>query len=283
MAYETLSISTGDIFRSSLRYIEKLLEGFKKNGAITTKITNGGGRSELNIAFDGVNTAMLAKLIETVQDAVADIVITDCKCHYIESTLKLPIEDEISRHAFIRALSGFDRAADKTIASTLINLTPNFLLDSFYTFSLDPLKARWQEVCALANDNACFLVCDGTFRELLRFLISNLESREPEVHLFQREDGVEVLTRALKPVNVYVSDELPADAQVVSKLISIAPKRIVLHRHCEAQSDGVCHSEPHGYTEVRNLSRPTDMTERTCHVIDFIQNLFGSCVQVVQN
>jgi len=273
MTHKVLSISTGEIFSSSLRYIERRL----KSLGVTTKITSKGGRNQLTIvaAHPQVATALV--------DAIADIVITDCKSHYIETSLKLPIEDEVSRHAFIRALSNFDRSQDKAIAKSLIKLTPNFLLDSFYAFSLDVLKERWQEVCALANENACYLVCDGTFNELLRFLISNLETREPEVHLFQRDGGVEVLTRSLKPVNVYVNDELSADAQVVSKLISVAPKRIFLHQACHPERHSACHSEPHGHAEVRNLSKPTDITKRTNHIFDFIQNLFGSCVQVVQS
>ena len=252
MKREVFTISTGNLFSSSLRYIDKRLETFKKSGAVTTKFTNDNGREQLVIVFDGTCEPP-RKITSALADAIADIIITDCKCHYIESSLKLPIEDEINRHAFIRALSSFDRAADLTLAKSLIKLTPNFLLDSFYTFSIDALKTRWQEACALANDNACFLVCDGTFRELLRFLISNLETREKEVHLFQRSDEVEVLTSNLKPASVYVGDELSADAKLVSKLIALAPKRIFLHEQINST-----------------------MQECIC-------NLFGGCVQVVQN
>jgi len=239
-------LSTSGLFGSCLRYIDKRLEPFKKSGAVATCLADVDGRSSLAISLkSGAH-----KVASAIVDAIADIVITDCKFHYIETTLKLPIEDEINRHAFIRALTGLDRATDLALAKSLIKLTPNFLLDSFYTFSLDTLKSRWQEVCALANDNACFLICDGTFRELLRFLISNLESREYEVHLFGRDGGVEVLSRTLKPVNVYVNDELSADAQVVSKLIALAPKRIFLHQ------------------DINPVMQ------------EFVCNLFGSCVVI---
>ena len=276
----SLCISTSGLFLSSLRYIDKRLEPFKKSGAVTTKTSNHDGRNCLYIAFNAFKGGLSARNRQTdanapheiashIIDAIADIVITDCKFHYIESSLHLPIDNEFNRHAFIRALTGFDRATDKSIAKSLINLTPTFLLDSFYTFSLDTLKVRWQEVCVLANDNACFLVCDGTFRELLRFLISNLESSCTEVHLFGRDGGVEVLTRALKPVNVYVNDELSADAQVVSKLIAIAPKRIFLHSPPKTHTNGHCEERSDEAIQPR--------------VFDFIQNLFGSCVQVVQS
>jgi len=248
MEREVFSLSTDGIFSSSLRYIDRRLESFKKGGAVTTEIVEVNGRHQLAVKFDGSR-----KVTSALVDAIADVVITDCKYHYIESSLNLPINDEISRHAFIRALSNFDHTQDLCIAKSLIKLTPNFLLDSFYTFSLDALKARWQEVCALANENACFLVCDGTFRELLRFLISNLESRHAEVHLFQHADRVEVLSGNLKPVDIYVNDELPPDSQIISTLISIAPKRIFLHKDTS--------------------SNP---------VFDFIRDLFRGCVQIVQ-
>ena len=265
MMREIFNISTNDLFVSSLSYIEKRLEPFKKAGLLTAKITRGGGRNQLTIVLNGAKRGKAARnnqnslrdrraLEAALVDALAEVVITDCKVHFIQTSLKLPIEDEISRHAFIRALSGFDRDPDKIIAKSLIKIDANFLLDSFYAFSIDILKTRWLEVCELANENACFLVCDGTFRELLRFLISNLESREPEVHLFRRENGgVDVLTGGLKPINVYIGGELSPDVQVVSKLISIAPKRIFLHR---------------------NISDSP--------VFDFIQSVFGSCVKVLQ-
>jgi len=265
MAHE-IFISTDGTFLSSLRYIDTRLEPFKKSGEVTARITKTGERSVLTVAFDGAARAQTAKerkgdsdtarkIAAVLVDAIADVVITDCKFHFIESSIKLSIEDKICHHAFIRALSSFDRSTDKAIAKSLVHLSENFLLDSFYAFSIDTLKQRWQEVCALANDNACFLVCDGTFRELLRFLISNLESHAPEVHLFNRAGRVEMLANNLKPINVYVNDELPEAAALVSKLIQIAPKRIFLHQEDVAKSP----------------------------VIDIIQNLFGGCVQVVQN
>lgn len=253
-ARDVVTISTDERFAASLRYILKRLESFIKTGVISARILKNGARNELIIAINALDEAKVKKIASTVIDSIAEVVITDCKSYYIESSLKLPIDDEISRHAFIRALSSFDSETDKMIAKSLIKLTPSFLLDSFYQFMIDDLKVRWNEVCGLANENACYLVCAGTFRELLRFLISNLESRASEVHLFKRKNGIEVLNGGLKPINnIYINEDLPADIQVVSKLISVAPKKIFIHDN--------------------------DQTP----LISFIQNLFGGCVQVVQN
>jgi hypothetical protein len=241
---------------------------------VTARITKTGGRAHLTIVLNGLKggkverngetvVQTVRRIASTVVDAIADVVVTDCKSHYIETSLKLPIEDEISRHAFIQALAAFDSAIDKTIAKSLIKLTPDFLLDSFYQFMTDDLKTRWQEVCVLANENAGYLVCGNTFRELLRFLISNLECREREVHLFERAEGMEILSGGLKPFNnIYINEDLPRDVQTVSKLITIAPKKIYLHQDKTA-----------GQPELKTDSP----------LLSFIQNIFGSCVHVVQN
>lgn len=114
-----------------------------------------------------------------VLDAIADVIVTDCKAHYINSCIKLTIRDLVSRHAFTSALLAFDRDTDKIIAKSI--LTEHFKksqelhLDSFYDFMIDVLKERWDEVCLLANDNAQYLMCQKTFTELLQFLISNID------------------------------------------------------------------------------------------------------------
>lgn len=262
MSRTTLNISTDDKFASSLKYIRTCLSQYEKSKLLRTKLVHSGGRHELLIAFEtpasaaaapkGKDEISVRKIASVLVNAIADIVVTDCKAYYITTRTKLPMQDALCKHAFIKALSEFDSNADKLIAKSLLRLTPTFLLDSYYEFMLDVLKKRWQEVINLANENVCYLVCDKTFAELLRFLISNIESRSDEVHLFNRAEKIEVLSGALKPFNnIYINEDLPADIQVVSKLISIAPKKIFLHQE----------KTPFEVALVKN-----------------IQNLFGGCV-----
>jgi hypothetical protein len=170
-----------------------------------------------------------------IADALADIIITDCKAHYINERIRLPIRDRLARHAFTSALSTFDRDTDKIIAKSILD---NFTggagcvcrLDGLYEFRLDALKSRWEEVCLLANENICYLVCQRTFLELLRFLISNIDGISDEVHVVRGAEGLEVLGPDLTPIEgIYINESLPADIRVVGKLIAIAPKRIFLH------------------------------------------------------
>ena len=236
-----LKISSDRRFASSLQYIKRRLVAVKN-----TSCSLGEEKNRTVLTVENYNPS-------TVIDALADVVVTDCKAHYIQSRLRLPIEGEINRAAFIKALSTFDLETDKIIAKSLIRLTPNFLIDSFYEFMTDDLKVRWQEVCILANENICYLICGHTFAELLRFLISNIESLSDEAHLFFKKNGVEVLGKSLRPFkNIYINESLPHDVQVVTKLVAIAPKRIFVH---DAKS-----------------------TDRA--LINNIQNLFGGCVVI---
>jgi len=112
-------------------------------------------------------------------ESIANVIITDLKAHYIASQIKLPIRDMVARNAFTSALLAFDRDTDLIIAKTILDgyftKTDECNLDGIYDFMLGVLKTRWDEVCLLANDNACYLACQSTFQELLQFLIQSID------------------------------------------------------------------------------------------------------------
>jgi hypothetical protein len=184
--------------------------------------------NDMTLSCDGVGFR------GTLLDALADVVITDCKSFYINEKIRLPIKDVLARHAFTAALSTFDRTTDKIIAKTILEnvFTDGGVchLGGIYEFCLGNLKSRWDEVVLLANENVCYLVCQKTFNELLRFLISNIESISDEAHIIANANGFEVVGAGLTPIDeVYINNELPNAIGVVCKLIAIAPKRIYLH------------------------------------------------------
>jgi hypothetical protein len=257
MSSQILQIGTDERFAPSLRYIVKRLNSLTRRGVIATSLLKKSNRSDLVVSLTDT-TEPDEKHIQRVGaialDALSDIIINDCKFHYINTSLRLPMIDDVNRHAFVRALTSFDAQTDKIIAKSLINLTPSFLLDSFYTFCIDDLKTRWQEVIALANENIGYLVCGNTFNELLRFLISNIESREREVHIFQDGETLQILNGGLRQFKDLIIDEdLSPDIKAITQLIQLAPKRIYLHR------------------ESQTPDAP---------VVGYIQSLFQNCVCV---
>jgi len=176
----------------------------------------------------------------TLADAIADVIITDCKSYYINEKIKLPIRDRLCASAFTSVLSTFDRDTDKIIAKTLVKLTPQINIDSLYEFGLYILKNRWDEVVHLANENIRYLVCQKTFMELLRFLISNVDERSREAHIIKVGDKFEVLGTGFEPIdNLYINESLPDDIQIVNKLVAIAPKQIFLHMSNSALQNSI--------------------------------------------
>jgi len=219
-------ISSDMRFASSLLYIKRRVSAVGGECEIAVNDT----RSTLIISIDKVTPNILRQVISAIIDTLSDIIVTDCKTYYINEHIGLPIQSGVLRSAFTSALSAFDRDTDKIIAKTLIKLTQQFNLDSFFEFRLDTLKTRWDEVCLLANENIAYLVCQKTFMELLRFLISNIDGLSDEAHIVKRGDKLEVLGVDLSPIeNIYINESLPSEIQVVNKLVAIAPKRIFLH------------------------------------------------------
>ncbi|MCL2621667.1 MAG: putative sporulation protein YtxC, partial [Firmicutes bacterium] len=168
-----------------------------------------------------------------IENTIAEVIINEYKAAFLKKSLILPIENEINKAAFIKALTTFDRDSDKIITLTQLNITnktEEFLLDSFFNFKLEALRKRWEEVCKLANENTSYLVCSQTFVELLRFLIKNLESKCNEVHLFSNNNTYQLLNQDFKPIKpVYSNEEVSAELDVIQNLISLSPKKIVLH------------------------------------------------------
>ena len=213
-----VTISSDQRFASSLAYVKA-----RAGGTLTAR------GSRVRLVINDAPQRVIAEVL-------SDIIVTDLKSHYIESQIHLPSDDQVITQAFIRALSTFDRETEKIIAKSIIKVTPNIYLDSLYEFTLDTLKTRWNEVCNLANENTCYLACPRTFMELLRFLISNIESLSDEAHVIQvtsdkgQVTNLEVLGRGLKPFkDIYINESLPPDVKVISKLVTIAPKRVFLH------------------------------------------------------
>lgn len=215
----TYEISSDERFASSLGYIMRRVSC----DGVVCEITTDLDRSTLVLRSKADLTAIL-------YDALSDIIIADCKAFYINERIKLPIRDRLCACAFTSVLSAFDRDTDKIIAKTIIRLTEKINLDSLYEFGLYLLKNRWDEVIHLANENICYLVCQKTFMELLRFLISNVDVISEEAHIVQTGERLEVLGVGLTPIeNIYINESLPNDIQIVNKLVAIAPKKIFLH------------------------------------------------------
>ena len=211
----TFTVSADKRFASSLEYISTRL------GAVKVGLKQTPNKLVVNACK---NTEMVAA---TILDALCEVIVTDCKAHYIREKLRVKITDPVMQCAFIRALSTFDYETDKLLVGGLLKLTPTFLLSSFYDFCLDDLKKRWDEVCVLANENIALLLVERNLNELIRFLIQSIQPKVNQVYLRNAGEHVELLDRNMELVEgVYVNPTLTADANVVEKLVALSPRKI---------------------------------------------------------
>ena len=163
-----------------------------------------------------------------LKDCLTEIIVTDCKAHYITEKLRVRIADPVRHHAFIRALSTFDYETDKILAGAMLELTETFLFSSFYDFCIADLKRRWDEVCVLANENVALLLNQHNLDELLRFLIQNIESSTSVAYLRIKENEVLLLNRNMEEFkDIYVNSSLPNELSVIEKLVALSPHRII--------------------------------------------------------
>ena len=213
---KTLAITTDNRFASGLAKICSNVERlFSKENSIDIKKKVKDSRTSLEIKIG--DSSLERRVYSVLVNQLARLLITDAKSLYIQNNMRLVIPDEVNRQAFVHALSSFDKETDLLIAKSLLVLTPHFALDSFYDFRVQPLKKRWQEVVHLANDNQAYLVCPRTFCELLRFLISNIDSQCDEVHIKEQICDVNGMSK------------------IITRLIDLAPRKIVVHEGCNAQ------------------------------------------------
>jgi hypothetical protein len=152
---EVLKIQT-NLFAGALPFLRKCIS----NKNITVKIKN----NTLTVYLKQNSEIIMKEIGIAALNALTAVITGTMKRHYIKSHLY------IQNDALIKALAKFDTDTDETMAFSLIKITPQILLDSYYYFRLFPLLTHWNEVIALVNDNAKYLCSKPIFNEFLTFL-----------------------------------------------------------------------------------------------------------------
>lgn len=158
------------------------------------------------------------RLTNLLERTVIRLICSFYKDAFLSENLNLPKHEKISVMAFKKALMNFDRETDLFIISKNLDLKSTLNLDSFYNFKLKALRDKWEELVLLANENSDYLIGDEAFYDLLKFLVDNLEIKENEISVFERENGYSILADEC-------FDSLSNEA-LVSTLIELSPKKI---------------------------------------------------------
>lgn len=158
------------------------------------------------------------RLTNILEKNVIKVICSNYKDGFLKENLCLPSHEKISLTAFKKALMNFDRETDLFIISKNLELKSTLNLDSFYDFKLKALRDKWGELVLLANENSDYLIGDDAFYDLLKFLVDNLEIKENEISVFEKENGYSIMAdECFESLN---------NEALVSTLIELSPKKI---------------------------------------------------------
>ena len=158
------------------------------------------------------------RLSTLLEQNIIKVICSFYKENFLKDNLCLPSHEKISLMAFKKALMNFDRETDLYIISKNLELKSTLNLDSFYEFKLKALRDKWGELVLLANENSEYLIGDEAFYDLLKFLVDNLEIRENEISVFEKENGYSIMAdECFESLN---------NEALVSTLIELSPKKI---------------------------------------------------------
>ncbi len=170
---------------------------------------------------------------EEIKDYILDIIIniytTKYKLEYLLGNFNFEVTNDINMKAFIKALMVFDLDTDKKIIRQKLLNIDSIVVDSFFHFRLGVLKARWNDLINLANDNIMYLMSKDTFIELIKFLVSNLEFKCDFVSVKQSGKDFKIYDKDGKSLKDELEDcENLNDVFLITTLISLNPRRIRL-------------------------------------------------------
>jgi hypothetical protein len=170
-------------------------------------------------------------------DAIAETISIFYKLEYIEKNLKLHIKEKVYLDAFEKALIAFDRETDKYLILHSLKIDKNIFIDSFYNFKLRQLRAKWQELIKLANENASYLLCNDTFIELLKFLIDNIEISTGLINVVKKEENFLLCDEKFNLIDLETEglcslkriEEGNSEIDLITSLIALSPRKINIY------------------------------------------------------
>ncbi len=126
---------------------------------------NSNGRAYLAIAVDEAKKEYYkAKIL----DYILFVIVDDYKYNFYKDNLTIN-EDSVVFKSFLKAISIFDAENDKDIIKSQIQLSGEILIDSFFYFKLQLLRARWERTANIINQNN-IIQSTSSMLDILKYL-----------------------------------------------------------------------------------------------------------------
>lgn len=186
------------------------------------------GRINLAIAVDKTKKDYALGIIF---DAVSEAIIRSYKYDFFMRNIRLNSTSVALENAFIRALTMFDKQSDKTLIKKHLKPNSQIHLDSLYHFRLWELEKRWRDTAEIISQNSSYLLAQGSFIELMKFLIMTNDVETGEVHIKKEDNRIFACLKEGKELFAFdYKENEDSLVKVISELICLAPEKIVLYQ-----------------------------------------------------
>ncbi|MBR1925253.1 MAG: hypothetical protein IJ837_00155 [Clostridia bacterium] len=193
------------------------------------------GQTNLALAC---NKTEYKKIENVVKKALCDAICEKMKYKFLKNNINILIDNEELFLAFIKVYTYFDIELEKQLTIRLFDLSKNMVLESFLNFKLPFLKAKWKEMCNITNMNSGVFLRSGTFLELLKFLIANLECKTQNL-IIDFSEGCKIFEQKKQGKNIIKSLNSDDVVEILTSIIELSPQKIKIITK-EKSSEIVC-------------------------------------------
>lgn len=223
-----LTVSTCKAKSSDINFIVSRLRQPLKSMRGIMVCEESEGRVNLAIAVDKTKKDYALGIIF---DAVSEAIIRSYKYDFFMKNICLTSSNIIAQNAFIRALTMFDKQSDKELIKKHLRPTGQINIDSLYHFKLWELDKRWSDTAEIVSQNSSYLLSQGSFVELMKFLIMTNEIETGEIHVKTEDNRIFACLKEGKELFTFdYKDNEDSLVKVISELICLAPEKIVLYQ-----------------------------------------------------
>ena len=143
---------------------KKLMPEIKREGGVCAVI-NSGVRSNFALAVDSKKKEYYkAKILDFVTQTITG----EYKFNFFKNCIS-NINDDVICQSFLKAIAIFDCETDRQFIKNQLQLSGEIVLDSFYYFKLEPLRARWAKTAGIINQNG-IIKSRTSMIEVLKYL-----------------------------------------------------------------------------------------------------------------
>ncbi len=156
------------------KYIDKIFKELsseiKTDGGIAA-MQNHSSRSSFAMAVPAKKKEYYkSKVLEFIISMITD----DYKFNFYKEKIRAN-ESSIIFESFLKAISIFDSDTDREFIKSQLEFSGEILVDSFYFFKLQPLRAKWGRTADIINQNQ-ILQSKSSMLEVLKYLTAMSEN-----------------------------------------------------------------------------------------------------------